>query len=699
MSPLPDDQDPLNQGARLLSQGLTDEAIAQFKASLARNRYLPQTHFNLALAYMQKSETVRAIDHLRQVIDLSPTDYEAFNLLGHLLMTVGNIEAAISCFDKAVQLNPMLVEGYYNLGVAYMNQGRFQDAIRFYKQSLRLFPGNSIVENNLGVTYQKLGDDKQAARHFLKALKLNPTNAQAHVNLGSLYLNHNPFTAGKYFAKALALDPDLETAHYNLGVCLRIIGDVEGSIQQLSISLSQDPDFYPTYGQLLHQLREACQWQRCQELHTQMQSLEPVDRHGLTAHTPFTSVVYDPDPQRNLEVARIWSQAAAAKVAQFKDTFQHRKRGARLRVGYLSNDFRDHATTHLITGLIRAHDKKHFEIKLYSYGPNDTSRYKKQLLEFAPCTELGSISDLEAAAEIAADKLDVLVDLKGHTSGARLEILAQRPAPVQVHLLGFPGSTGADFIDYIVVDRVLVPPGEEAMMSEQCVVMPHSYQPTDNLQPIRDHRISLEKMLVDASGPVMACFNHPYKITPEVFDIWLEALRLHPEATLCLLATNNTQIDSLTNYATQQGITLSQLKFLPKMKKSYHLARLALFDLCLDTTPCNGMTTTTDALYAGVPVLTTHGTHIASRVSTSLVTAVGMSELSVSNLSAYRKKLLRLLDHPYELTALKHWLIDSKATASLFDTTGYTKALEEGYRQIVARYRSGLAPTRIEVRA
>lgn len=690
----------LDQGAKLLAQGNADQAIKIFLKSIKQAKHLPEAYFNLALSYMQKNQTVKAIQALEQVIELKPSDYEAYNLLGHLFMTQGDITNATACFQQAIKINPMLVEGLYNLGVAYMNSRDYHQAAHAYKQSLKLFPGNSIVLNNLGVTYQKLGLTKEAIKVLNRAIKLSPTNAHAYINLGTCYIATQPFKAAKLFARAINIDPQIETAHYNLAVCMRMLSDVDTSITHFQKAIELKPDYLPSYGQLYHQLKEACSWSQATTLSKTMakkSTQSSVER--LSPHTPFTSAVYQPSGQDNLAVAQLWSQAAEATVAPYEVKFdKYQTSKGPIKIGYLSNDFRDHATTHLLAGLIREHDRSKFEIHLFSWGKRDKSDYFKRITHNVTYHDITSHSDTQAARLIHELGINILIDLKGHTSGSRLEILAMRPAPVQIHFLGFPGSTGASFIDYIVTDSYLTPPKLKADFSEKLIYLPHTYQPTDNLQPIVKHRISLDKMLVEKQGPVFCCFNHPYKITPEMFEMWLRCLKAVPELSLCLLATNNSQIDNLLALAIKRKLYKHQLIFLPKMKKSYHLARLRLFDLALDTSPCNGMTTTTDSLWAGTPVLTVEGRHFASRVSGSLLSAVGLPELITPNHDAYLQKMYTLATNPDQLQALKLKLATNLTTTPLFDTKAYTQAFESALATAWSNYRLKKPPTEIKIK-
>jgi protein O-GlcNAc transferase len=407
------------------------------------------------------------------------------------------------------------------------------------------------------------------------------------------------------------------------------------------------------------------------------------------------------DPAVNLANAKAWSRKNLQPLsnAKTRSTFEvRRQQKNKLTVGYLSADFHDHATAHLMRSLFGRHDREKFEIHCYSYGPDDNSRYRKQIIEESDqFIDIRGDSHINAARRIYAGAVDILVDLKGHTRGARLGILACRPAPVQVHYLGYPGTTGADFIDYLITDRIVTPEDHAAYYSEKLVYLPHCYQVNDDLQEIATRDWLRSALGLPDKGFVFSSFNLPYKIDPVIFDSWMRILQQVPESVLWLFDDNQNARRNLRREAADRGIKPDRLVFAQKIGKVEHLSRLKSADLALDTRIVNGHTTTSDALWAGVPVVTLQGSHFASRVSSSLLHAVGLPELVTDGLEEYEKLAVRLALRPAELKAVCRKLNMHRLKEPLFDTARFVRNLERAYTEMWWIFSEGRAPTQIEV--
>ena len=336
-------------------------------------------------------------------------------------------------------------------------------------------------------------------------------------------------------------------------------------------------------------------------------------------------------------------------------------------IGYLSNDFRNHATAHLMLSLFGLHNRDEFEIFCYSYGKDDGSYYRARIQH--DCDKFVDISTLsyEAAARcIYEDQVDILVDLKGYTRGNRFDICALRPAPIQVSYLGFPGTTGADFIDYIITDKIVTPKDHNPYYSEKFVYMPHCYQVNDNTQSISNKNWTKVDFGLPESCFVFCSFNQPYKIDPVLFGIWMRILRQVPEAVLWLIVENKIAEDNLRREAEARGVQSERLIFAKRLPKDEHLSRLKFADLALDTRIYNGHTTTSDALWAGVPVITLQGSHFASRVSSSILSAIGIPDLITYSLEEYEALAIRLAHNPAELKEIRQRSAKNRLDMPLF---------------------------------
>lgn len=371
--------------------------------------------------------------------------------------------------------------------------------------------------------------------------------------------------------------------------------------------------------------------------------------------------------------------------------------GGALRIGYLSNDFQQHATAWLMVEMLEAHDRQRVECHAYSYGADDGHGMRQRLqASFAQFHDITALDDLQAARAIHADGIDILVDLKGYTAGTRTSVLTYRPAPVQVSFLGYPGTLGGSFCDYLVSDRFITPVHAAGDYSEALACMPHSYQPRGRQAAIGEPPTRASQGLPD-EALVLCCFNQAYKFTPDVFDVWCRLLDAAPDSVLWLLRDERAE-GNLRREALQRGVSPHRLVFAQPLPQSEHLARLPLADLVLDTLPYNAHTTASDALWAGVPVLTCAGDTFASRVAGSLLHAVGLPDLVTDSLAAYAALGLALVSEPWRLECLRAQLAAQRPTAPLFDVQGYTRNLEALYQGMWARHAAGLPPQALDAR-
>jgi len=631
-------------------------------------------------------------------------DADSLNLLGHQLMTQGQIDQALEVFKKAITANPLLPQSHYNLGVCYMARGQYNLAITNYKKALSLSPDNTVILNNIGVTYGKMDKPNFALKYYKMALKFEPDNIFALSNIGAIYVNSNPQKAKGYLKKAIKINPHLSDAAFNLGICLGNLGDMN-SIKYFEKAIKLEPSYSPTYGHLHYQLRKICDWKKASELEKTINTINEnnIKDGVLPAQTPFESVVFNDNLKTNFDIARVWSRYIGSQEAKKPYPFTPKKASEKIRIGFLSADFNNHATAHLILGFFNLHNRKKFEFFVYSHGTNDESFYRQSFEKITKFRDIRELSNSEAADLIHQDKIDILVDLKGYTQGSRLEIIAGRPAPVIVGWLGFPGTTGANFIDYLITDSVVTPKDHSSYYSENLIFLPHTYQSTNNQQEIAMGmtRSNFGLPASPAGGPqegfLFCSFNQGYKIDPKTFASWMRILKKVPQSSLCLLGKDELLIKNLKGEAKKAGINPNRLIFLPNLAKNMHLARIACCNLALDTQICNGHTSTTDCLWAGIPVIALLGNHFASRVSGSLLTAIGLTELITKSSAEYEKLAIDLGNNPKKLLSIRYSLLSKRPTYPLFDTARFTKNLERAFCKIWQRHQKGLLPENINI--
>jgi predicted O-linked N-acetylglucosamine transferase (SPINDLY family) len=631
---------------------------------------------------------------------LRPEYAEAYLNLGTALKDQGELAEAVVCYQKALALRPEYAEAYLNLGTALKDQGELAEAVVCYQKALALRPVFAEAHNNLALALQAQGSLAEAMGHYEKALSSRPTYAEAYNNLGTALKEQGVLTkAIAHYRKALTLKPTLAGAHKNLGVALQEQGNIEEAIAHYRQALALRPTLAEAENQLMHQLQQHCEWAGLDDLFARQKIL--LHENPFVEIPPFTLMAIPSSPAEQLRCARNWVAKCLAPITRLRDGlgFQFaRGYKSRLCIGYLSTDFRQHPIACLVAELFELHDRARFQVYAYSYGPQDGSAIRQRIAQGSDqFVDIRETSFTEAARQIHVDGVDILVDLTGYTKSARTQILALCSAPIQVNYLGYPGTMGADFIDYIITDRFITPPDQEPFFTEKFVYLPDCYQVNDRQRPIAERTPSRTECGLPETGFVICCFNNTYKITPPIFDIWMRLLQEVPGSVLWLLEANPSVAANLRKEATVRGATPDRLVFAPRVPQEHHIARLPLADLFLDTVPVNAHATASDALWAGLPVLTCAGETFASRVAGSLLTAIGLPELITHSLEEYEARALHLIQHAEELAALRARLAENRLNSPLFDSKRFTRHLEAAYLLMWECYLKGEPPGQIEV--
>lgn len=627
---------------------------------------LLQTAFHIYQSgRIQKAEKI-----YKKILKADPRCTSALYYLYLIALRDGKVRVAIDCLHKAIKNEPQNAKFYYMLGNLHLDLRQFDNAVSCYKKALDREPDFVSAYYNMGIALHDLGRLDEAISSYQQAIQLKP---------------------------------DLHAPYYNLGLVLEDQGKLEDSISYHEKALQLKFDYFQALSHLVLNLQATCNWKRLEDLRNQLSLLtdEALKNGVLPPEQPFYSLYRVADPSRNFAVAKSWSDNISNSIASFKNLFPPRVQRTpkeQIIIGYLSNDFRDHPVSHLINGLFRLHNRNGFHVLCYSYGEDDGSVYRRRIEEDCDrFIDLRELDDFSAAKRICDDKVDILVDLMGHTSGSRLTICAFRPAPIQVSYLGFLGTTGADFLDYIITDRIVTPEDQASFYSENFVYMPHCYQVNDHTQAILNKDFTKEDFGLPEAGFVFCSFNNSYKIEPVMFDIWMKILRQVSESVLWLQQRNETAAKNLRQEAEARGVKPERLIFSGKLPLDQHLARLTIADLALDTRIYNGGATTSNALWAGVPVITLQGSHFVSRMSSSSLTAIGMSELITHSLEEYETFALRLAHNPDELEAIRQRLAKNRLRKPLFDTPRFVKNLEKAYKEMWDIFLAGERPRQIEV--
>ncbi len=648
-----------------------------------------------------------AVVFFQEALRRNPCAFEAHHDLGAILFQIGRYPQALSCFEQAVGLNPRSTHAWLNGGNTLRVLQRLQEAIQWYQKAVALNPRLSDAHYNLGRLYQDLGLSRKAIPHYQAAIDANPQLCEAYNNLGAIWLKAGGGgldDAGVAFKKAIRLRPGYIEAIYNLSVTYKQMGRIMEAVRNAHRVLQLQPDHGGALALLITLLQQLCDWPALSRAEAQ---LEALTQKQLAAgqrpdEQPFLSFARAPDAERNLRVAAAWSRWLTEKQIgnhPFFDFSATCRKPFKVTIGYVSEQFRNAATAHLMAGLFAHHDRRKFNIIAYSTGADDGSYYRKKIERDVDLfLDISSFSDKEAAEQIYHDKVGILVDLGGWMHGHRLGIFAQRPAPVQVTYLGYPGSTGAHFMDYILADPVVIPEHQQLYYSEKVIYLPHCYQVTDPEAPVDARPLTRRDCGLPARGFVFCSFNTDYKIEADAYRLWMNILRRVPGSVLWLLVNTVEARRNLRHEADRQGVDPERILFAAPLPKANHLARLKLADLGLDTFTVNGHTTTSDALLADVPVITMAGRHFASRVAASILISVGLEELIVNNFSEYENLATTLAHDPKKIGRLKQKLRSNKKIYPLFNTRRFVRNLEVAYTTIWERYLSGLPPKELVVR-
>ncbi|GAA4258151.1 tetratricopeptide repeat protein [Azospirillum formosense] len=608
----------------------------------------------------------------------TPEEAVARSACGEALRRQGRAVDAEAHHRAALSWLPDFGGNHFNLGLTLQALGRIAEAADAYGEAARLMPRFAAAPCNQGVLLRALGHREAAETALRRAVSLDPSLVPGWLNLGAVVqeLGRAEAAIGCY-RTALALRPDLAEAHANLGLVVKEAGRPADSLPAFERALALGlPDAGGVLAQLIQQMRHLCRWDGLAERSAQLVALV---RGGATRQVhPWIFLGEGAGPAAELVCAGRYADWRTRMISVMPVRRAAGPRG-RLRVGYLSADYHEHATAALIAELIERHDRNRVEVVGYSYGPDDGGSMRRRLAaSFDRFVDITACSHADAATRIRADGVDILVDLKGYTQHARPEIAAHRPAPIQVQWLGYPGTMGAGFIDYVIGDPLVTPFDQQPFYAERIVQIPSCYQPNDRSRPIGPTP-SRAACGLPERGMVFCCFNAAYKITPDLFDRWCRLLGTVPDSVLWLLDSHPEASANLRREAACRGMGEGRLIFAPRRPAAEHLARYRLADLFLDTAPVGAHTTASDALWAGLPVLTVTGEGFASRVGTSLLHAAGLPELAVRSLVEYEGTALRLARDPAGIARLKARLAVERDRAALFDTDRIARALERAY--------------------
>ena len=646
----------------------------------------------LATLHAEEKRYADALEYSRQATSVDGGSARAWFNRACVLEMLGRSTDALAAYDAALERDPQFAPALLNLGTALMMHKRYEEAVENNRRLVSLHPNSADAQINLAQSLLGLGRSAEALEVCDRALSLDSARATAHIDRGLALSDLGRFDEARgAFDAAETISPGATQSYLNA------IAPADPGVQR-----AFDPILvflYRGYERLVR-----CDWS-ARDLYieklTEVAMSEdaklsaridlPLAWHCLTVPLPAEV------PQR---ISGVIGERYAAAVGQTGVRFGHRWHNQKIRIGYLSPDFREQLNGHLCDPLIRMHDRGRFEVMAYSIGPDDGSAVRGRIARSADrFVDMRNLSDLDAARQINSDEIDVLVDFGGYGEHCRPGIAAFRPAPVQLAHIGFPGTTGAPWIDYRITDRVVTPPGQEAFWSEKLVFMPDCFLIYDTAQAIPYVPPLREEYGLPDGAFVFCCHNNSYKIEPEIFSIWMSLLRDVPGAVLWLVSGSAATNSNLSSEARSQGVDSSRLIFAPREPKSRYMSRYRLADLFLDTPQYNAAVTACDALWMGLPVLSVSRQHFVSRQCASILSALGMPELVADTTDAYRSAAIRLATEPNARQALRSRLARARSDAPLFRAADYVRSYESALEFIVARWRDGKPPVNLRVSA
>jgi len=688
----------VNRAVALAAMRRFDDALAGYDRLLAMQPSNVVALNHRGLARRALGRPAEALADYDRALALKPDFIEAMYNRGVVLLDLERAADALAMFDAVMAAYQDNAEMLNNRGVALWNLKRFNEALASYERALTLEPGFAEAWGNRGLVLRDMEQHEEARASFETVLTLEPNNAVAMNSHGNVLRDMKLFDeAINSYSAALQARPAYVEALINRGYAYWALKQHDAGMADVEQALKLEPDYPYGRGEVLHVRMYSADWH---DFSARKAELEELVRAGRRAVQPFNFQAIAETPADAQACSRIWAQYKYPEIPGRPHDPAARKNSAKIRIGYVSAEFHQQATAILMAGLYERHDREKFEIVALDAGASDQSPMRARLEKaFDRWISILGVSD-ELAADVIRDaRIDILVNLNGYFGGARMGIFARRPAPIQVNYLGFPATLGAPYIDYIIADKVVIPPAEQNFYDEQVVYLPGSYQANDDRGRPMAKAPSRTEVGLPEKTIVFCSFNTAYKLTPETFDSWMRILKQTDGSVLWLLESAAPFADNLRREAQVRGVAADRLIFAPELPTDEHLARLQLADLFLDGLPYNAHTTGSDALWAGVPLITRKGTTFPGRVAASLLGAIGLCELVTDSAEEFEALAVKLASDPKALKKVRDKLAKNKSKTALFDTDRFRKNIEAAYTKMWERWLAGEKPSGFAVKA
>ena len=592
----------------------------------------------------------------------NPNHFDNLRLLNFIYFKNKDFSVALDFINKAIKINPNFAEAYNEQGNALNELKKLEEAIKSYNNAININPKYADAYYNKALVLHELRKLEPAVENYDKAIKINPKHIMSH---------------------------------NNKGFALQQLKKVDASLKSYNEAYRINPNFNFLFGKLIHAKNKLCKWETFDE---DMNSLKEKLNKNKVASLPFAILSLYDSPLLQRKTSEMYIKETFPKK-NIPKPITKGLRNKKIRLGYYSADFYNHAMSYLLAKLFELHDKSKFEIIAFSFSPERNDEMSKRICNaFDKFIKVNFKTDKEISQLSKELKIDIAIDLMCFTTNSRTGIFSEKCAPIQINYLGYPGTSGANFIDYIIADKTIIPKENQKYYSEKIIYLPNTYQVRDSTQKISNKIFTKDELSLPKNSFVFCCFNQNYKITPSVFDIWMRLLKKIEKSVLWLIKDNDVAVYNLKKEAEKRGVKPDRIIFAKHIPVSEHLARHKLADLFVDTFPYTAHTTCSDALWSGLPVITRMGQSFASRVAGSLLNAVNLKELITKTEKEYEDLILELAKNPKKLKEIKNKLKKNRLKEPLFNSKLYTKKIESAYKKVYERYSSDLPLKNIEIK-
>ena len=689
----------LKKGNSFFKVSNYDKAIFYYQKALELNPNHPVPLLNKGVIFDQLKRYDEALSHYDKAIALKPDYAEAFFNKGVIYHQLKRYDEALFHYDKAIALKPDYSKAWFNKGYAYFLTKLYDEALFHYDKAIALKSDYAEAFFNKGVIFFHQLRYDEALSHYDKAIALKPDYAEAFFNKGVIFFHQLRYDeALSHYDKAIALKPDYAEAFFNKAHIFSLSKRFSEAITTYLKAIQIDSNIDFLLGHFIRAKLILFVWDN---IENDVNNLIFKVKENKKVVRPLTFLYLNDSQELALKVSKISNNSNFLKNTS--EPFSFNKLKKKISIGYFSGDFRDHAVYHLVAELFELHDRNSFEIIAFSFNKTrnafketfNTDRLKNSFDQFIDVEDL---SDEEVVSLSRKIGINIAVDLQGGTLGARPRIFNYRAAPIQVNYLGYPGTTGSYYMDYIIADNIVIPENNKNFFSEKIVYLPNSYQVNDTKKKISEKKFTRSEIGLPQTGFIFCCFNQNVKITPAIFNLWMKILKKVDGSILWLLEEDIVANNNLKKEAINKGVSSDRIIFSKKIDTKEHLSRISIADLFLDTFPYNAHTTASDSLWAGVPILTYQGQSFQSRVAASLLNAIDAKELIVNSLTEYESLAVELALNPSKLKAIKEKIQKNRLTKTLFNTSLYAGHLEKAYKKMYEIYQKNLLPDHIYIK-